>query len=245
MGYLRPRSQLRASRLCDGSSSSPITASCQTGYVKGDLYPWSRLRAKHAMRWEILIPGNGFEPPGYVAGNHHLQSRLYAHRFTYDHWRHTRLHAVQVMWQVTIPLVTALCHTGLHVALIAHKALCHTGNVSGVHRPRSWLVPTGFMCRPWWHTRLYAMQEIWRVFIVSAHGFMPTCFTCRPWWHMRRCTIRDVWRIHTHRLGSRWYACRFWASLWSRYVWLTEKANVLDCLHEKDKRNIVMATWAW
>jgi hypothetical protein len=77
----------------------------------------------------------------------------------------------------------------------------------------------------WWHTRLYAMQEIWRVFIVPTHGFMPTCFTCRPWWHMRRCTIRDVWRIRT-RLGSRRYAYRFWASLWSRYMWLTKKRQM-------------------
>jgi hypothetical protein len=74
-------------------------------------------------------------------------------------------------------------------------------------------VPTGFMCRPWRHTRLYAIQVIWRVFIVPDHGFMLTGFICLPWRHTRLYAIQEIWRVFIvpdHGFMPIGFTCRFW-----------------------------------
>jgi hypothetical protein len=148
-------------RLCDGRSLSPIMASSQAGYVMGDLYPQSWLRAKQIMCLEILIPDHGFEPAGYVAGVQRPRWRLCAYRFYVSSTTHEAL-CQQVMWRVFI---------------VSNHGF----------------VPIGFICRPWRHTRLYAIQVIWWAFIVPNHGLVPTGFMCLPWWDTRLYDIQEIW----------------------------------------------------
>jgi hypothetical protein len=130
--------------------------------------------------WNYMSPLMAYEAScqtGCVTGDLHPQSTLWAK---------------QVMCRV-IPIPEPTCYmASVHrsrsrlcayrfyvSSLTTHEALCHTGNMTGVHRPDDGFMLTGFICLPWRHTRLYAIQEIWRVFILPGHGFMPIGFTCR------------------------------------------------------------------
>jgi hypothetical protein len=107
---------------------TPIEASSQEGYMAGDPYPGSRLRAKKVIWRVILIPDRGFEP-----------SRLY------DRWSLSLIMASSQQ----------VCTMGDHHPQSWLRAKQDMWRVIII--PDHGFMPTGCMCRPWWHTRLQAI----------------------------------------------------------------------------------------